>query len=167
MRVGRRTARAYAVRVRGVSTGTHGDPTYLRRLLNAPQMFPGSYSWSLLAMHECGEPQPEVPLAGIQSAHAHTQGCTEGRTRAIDSHTPARMPALMLNKSSRVMPGLRGTPAGIMTRSHPVRAASIAEVSSRLEGLCAETLQDVLACDKSTPTPACPQAKSMINLCTF
>mmetsp|Transcript_13014 Transcript_13014/g.33529 ORF Transcript_13014/g.33529 Transcript_13014/m.33529 type:complete len:318 (+) Transcript_13014:249-1202(+) len=32
------------------------------------------------------------------------------------------MPALMLNRSSRVMPGLRGTPAGITTTSQPSRA---------------------------------------------
>lgn len=34
------------------------------------------------------------------------------------------MPALMLKRSSRVMPGLRGTPAGMMTTSAPVRHAS-------------------------------------------
>ena len=33
------------------------------------------------------------------------------------------MPALMLKRSSRVMPGLRGTPAGITTRSAPARHA--------------------------------------------
>lgn len=67
----------------------------------------------------------------------------------------------MLNRSSLVIPGFRGTPAGIMTRSHPASAASIADVSSRLEGLCADTLQDVLACDKSTPTPALRQHLTM------
>lgn len=35
---------------------------------------------------------------------------------------PAHPPALMLNRSSRVMPGLRGTPAGMTTRSHPASA---------------------------------------------
>ena len=34
------------------------------------------------------------------------------------------MPALMLKRSSRVIPGLRGTPAGMMTRSAPERAAA-------------------------------------------
>ena len=33
------------------------------------------------------------------------------------------MPALMLKRSSRVMPGLRGTPAGMTTRWHPRRAS--------------------------------------------
>ena len=32
------------------------------------------------------------------------------------------IPALILNKSSRVIPGFLGTPAGIMTMSEPVRA---------------------------------------------
>ncbi len=34
------------------------------------------------------------------------------------------MPALMLKRSSRVMPGLRGTPAGMTTRSAPCQACS-------------------------------------------
>lgn len=33
------------------------------------------------------------------------------------------MEALVLKRSSRVMPGLRGTPAGMTTTSHPVRAS--------------------------------------------
>ena len=33
------------------------------------------------------------------------------------------MPALILKRSSRVMPGLRGTPAGMMTTSASLRAA--------------------------------------------
>ncbi|MPC15475.1 hypothetical protein E2C01_008267 [Portunus trituberculatus] len=33
----------------------------------------------------------------------------------------ATMEALVLNRSSRVMPGLRGTPAGITTTSQPFR----------------------------------------------
>lgn len=33
------------------------------------------------------------------------------------------MEALVLKRSSRVMPGLRGTPAGMTTMSHPVRAS--------------------------------------------
>lgn len=32
------------------------------------------------------------------------------------------MPALMLKRSSRVIPGFRGTPAGMMTTSDPSRA---------------------------------------------
>jgi len=33
-------------------------------------------------------------------------------------------PALVLNRSSRVIPGLRGTPAGMTTTSQPVNASS-------------------------------------------
>mmetsp|Transcript_1212 Transcript_1212/g.2609 ORF Transcript_1212/g.2609 Transcript_1212/m.2609 type:complete len:302 (+) Transcript_1212:103-1008(+) len=39
-----------------------------------------------------------------------------GQWRAIPSHRVRTMPALMLKRSSRVMPGLRGTPAGMTTR---------------------------------------------------
>ena len=46
---------------------------------------------------------------GHASAHAETKSRT--------------MPALILNRSSRVMPGLRGTPAGMMTTSHPFSAS--------------------------------------------
>lgn len=35
----------------------------------------------------------------------------------------ARAPALILNRSSRVMPGLRGTPAGMMTTCAPLSAS--------------------------------------------
>ena len=35
----------------------------------------------------------------------------------------ALMDPLVLNRSSRVMPGLRGTPAGTTTTSHPFRAS--------------------------------------------
>ena len=45
--------------------------------------------------------------------HASAHAATRSRT----------MPALILNKSSRVMPGFLGTPAGMMTRSHPLSAA--------------------------------------------
>jgi hypothetical protein len=47
-----------------------------------------------------------VLLTGLLmiATHASGQAC------AMPSHRPATMPALMLNRSSRVMPGLRGTP---------------------------------------------------------
>jgi hypothetical protein len=67
----------------------------------------------------------------------------------------------MLKRSSRVIPGLRGTPAGITTMSQPFRALSIVSVSSLLLGLKAATLHDVLAWDKSTPIPA------TFNDCSF
>lgn len=47
---------------------------------------------------------------------------TLGQCSAIPMHKPFTMPALTLNKSSRVMPGLRGTPAGIMTKLQPFNA---------------------------------------------
>ena len=42
------------------------------------------------------------------------------------------IPALMLKRSSRVIPGLRGTPAGMTTRSQPTRAALRPSPSSDL-----------------------------------
>mmetsp|Transcript_16189 Transcript_16189/g.29160 ORF Transcript_16189/g.29160 Transcript_16189/m.29160 type:complete len:296 (-) Transcript_16189:433-1320(-) len=45
-----------------------------------------------------------------------------GQCTAMASQRPWTIPALMLKRSSRVMPGLRGTPAGITTRSTPERA---------------------------------------------
>lgn len=47
-----------------------------------------------------------------------------GQHFAIPSQRVRTIPALMLNKSSLVIPGLRGTPAGMITRSIPVRAFS-------------------------------------------
>ena len=55
---------------------------------------------------------PEAGRAGMRA---------EG---ALASQMFFTMPALMLNRSSRVMPGLRGTPAGMTTRSTPVSAAA-------------------------------------------
>ena len=45
-----------------------------------------------------------------------------GQTLAQFLTKLAIMPALMLNKSSRVMPGLRATPAGMTTTSQPSKA---------------------------------------------
>ena len=56
--------------------------------------------------------------------HTHPATHTLGHALAAASTRPLTMPALMLNRSSRVMPGLRGTPAGMMTRSQPLSAAS-------------------------------------------
>ena len=47
---------------------------------------------------------------------------TQGRL-ADPSARVATMPALMANRSSRVMPGFLGTPAGMTTRSHPASAS--------------------------------------------
>lgn len=46
-----------------------------------------------------------------------------GQASAHASIKPLTIPALMLNKSSRVMPGLRGTPAGMTTTSAPLSAS--------------------------------------------
>merc|ERR1719384_997290 len=48
-----------------------------------------------------------------------------GQTLAAAVQMSATMLALVLNRSSLVMPGLRGTPAGITTISAPTRLASI------------------------------------------
>ena len=60
-----------------------------------------------------------VELTGLEmmlsSARGHASAHAATRSRTI--------PALILNRSSRVMPGLRGTPAGMMTTSHPLRAS--------------------------------------------
>jgi len=47
-----------------------------------------------------------------------------GQFLATPSTRPATMPALIAKRSSRVMPGFLGTPAGITTTSHPFRASS-------------------------------------------
>merc|ERR1719205_380025 len=48
-----------------------------------------------------------------------------GQTLAAAAAMVATMEALVLNRSSLVIPGLRGTPAGITTISAPTRLASI------------------------------------------
>merc|ERR1719230_1275254 len=70
-----------------------------------------------------------------------------GQYLATPSARVFTMPALVLNKSSRVIPGLRGTPAGITTTSQPVRAflRSSPEKPS--------TVPFVDIWDKSTATP--------------
>lgn len=47
-----------------------------------------------------------------------------GQNSAQPSTSVRTMLAFVLNRSSRVMPGLRGTPAGMTTTSAPVRVAS-------------------------------------------
>jgi len=47
---------------------------------------------------------------------------TRGHTRGAGHAGTPSAPALMLNRSSRVMPGFRGTPAGMSTRWHPYSA---------------------------------------------
>lgn len=49
-----------------------------------------------------------VELTGLEMMHTQASGHVD----AMASHRTATMPALMLKRSSRVMPGLRGTPAG-------------------------------------------------------
>ena len=44
-----------------------------------------------------------------------------GQTSAQATAKSRTIEALMLKRSSRVMPGLRGTPAGMMTTSQPSR----------------------------------------------
>ena len=47
-----------------------------------------------------------------------------GQVLATPSVSAFTMEALVLKRSSRVMPGLRGTPAGMTTTSQPSRALS-------------------------------------------
>nr|GMC99699.1 hypothetical protein MtrunA17_Chr8g0360511 [Ipomoea batatas]GME06386.1 hypothetical protein MtrunA17_Chr8g0360511 [Ipomoea batatas]GME18499.1 hypothetical protein MtrunA17_Chr8g0360511 [Ipomoea batatas] len=47
---------------------------------------------------------------------------TFGQYLAMPAHSDFTMPALMLKRSSRVIPGFLGTPAGMMTTSAPSRA---------------------------------------------
>ncbi len=69
---------------------------------------------------------------GITFVHEHssktrdrvTMALTFGQLSATASTRLLTMPALMLNRSSRVMPGLRGTPAGMTTTSTPFKAAA-------------------------------------------
>ena len=44
-----------------------------------------------------------------------------GQTAAAATAKSRTIEALMLKRSSRVIPGLRGTPAGMMTTSQPSR----------------------------------------------
>mmetsp|Transcript_36749 Transcript_36749/g.55476 ORF Transcript_36749/g.55476 Transcript_36749/m.55476 type:complete len:222 (+) Transcript_36749:579-1244(+) len=62
--------------------------------------------------------------------------------------------ALMLNKSSRVMPGLRGTPAGITTTSQPSRAFV------RSSPVYPVVLAPVAMCERSAATPGVMGATS-------
>lgn len=55
-----------------------------------------------------------------QAAHCLTLGACS----AMDSTKVFTIPALMLKRSSRVMPGFLGTPAGITTKSAPFRAVA-------------------------------------------
>jgi hypothetical protein len=57
------------------------------------------------------------------------------------------IPALMLKRSSRVIPGLRGIPAGMTTTEQPVRA------SLSPSPMYPVVLAGVLTCDKSAATP--------------
>uniref|UniRef100_A0A2P2LTY8 Malate dehydrogenase n=1 Tax=Rhizophora mucronata TaxID=61149 RepID=A0A2P2LTY8_RHIMU len=45
-----------------------------------------------------------------------------GQNFAIASQRPLTIPALMLKRSSRVIPGFLGTPAGMITTSDPSKA---------------------------------------------
>mmetsp|Transcript_8083 Transcript_8083/g.23117 ORF Transcript_8083/g.23117 Transcript_8083/m.23117 type:complete len:201 (-) Transcript_8083:64-666(-) len=74
-----------------------------------------------------------------------------GQLSATPAAREATMPALILKRSSLVIPGFLGTPAGITTRSQPLRhSASSAFPSKDL------TVVYVLMCDKSAITPFVP-----------
>ena len=75
-------------------------------------------------------------------------------------------PAFVLNKSSRDMPGFRGMPAGMITRSQPLRQAP-----SSSRPVCALTVIGVLQWLRSVATPSTPamsyNANSVISLFIF
>lgn len=58
-----------------------------------------------------------------------------GDTSAVACTRSRTIEAFVLNKSSRVMPGLRGTPAGMMTTSTPFSA------SYKIKYLAIKTIQ--------------------------
>lgn len=60
----------------------------------------------------------------LPSCHLMMLMTASGQLAATASHRLFTMPALMLKRSSRVMPGLRGTPAGMTTSSAPLRASA-------------------------------------------
>mmetsp|Transcript_92114 Transcript_92114/g.231629 ORF Transcript_92114/g.231629 Transcript_92114/m.231629 type:complete len:210 (+) Transcript_92114:790-1419(+) len=65
------------------------------------------------------------------------------------------MPALMPKRSARVMPGLRGRPAGTSTRSHPDKHSESFSIGlSSLSSEYAFTLLGRSKCDKSAATPS-------------
>ena len=70
------------------------------------------------------------------------------------------MLAFVLNRSSRVIPGLRGTPAGMTTTSQPVSARSSppfpAGGHAPAAGRSPVTLARVGQCDRSAATPGVP-----------
>lgn len=85
-----------------------------------------------------------VELTGFEMI----QTSASGHVWAIAVVKSATMVAFTLKRSSRVMPGLRGTPAGITTTSQPSSA-----FFSSAGPTCALTLHLVSMWLKSAPTP--------------
>lgn len=87
-----------------------------------------------------------MTASGQNLAHPSTRVCT--------------MEALVLKRSSRVMPGLRGTPAGMTTTSAPVSVSSNPPLvfGGQDTGLGSEpeVLDLVGMWDKSAATPGVP-----------
>ena len=88
-----------------------------------------------------------VELTGLEMIATSARG----QYRATPCASVATIPALMLNKSSRVMPGLRGTPAGITTSAAPASAAP-----SSASPVCAVTRAGVSMWARSAATPGVP-----------
>ena len=90
----------------------------------------------------------DLPIiaSGQYSAHPSTNVCT--------------ILAFVLNKSSRVMPGFRGTPAGITTTSAPVNVSSNPPFpfggQATGDGNDPDVDELVGMCDKSAATPGVP-----------
>lgn len=80
-----------------------------------------------------------------------TQITAPGQCEATASTKPLTIAALIPNKSSRLIPGLRGTPAGITTTSLPARH------SGNVPGRWPVTVPGLGMCDKSEETPGVPR----------
>ena len=85
-----------------------------------------------------------VELTGL----AMMSTCASGHTVPTACASSATMDAFVLNRSSRVIPGLRGTPAGMTTTSAP--SSALCRFSLPLKPV---VLARVLMCDRSAATP--------------
>mmetsp|Transcript_111981 Transcript_111981/g.219512 ORF Transcript_111981/g.219512 Transcript_111981/m.219512 type:complete len:213 (-) Transcript_111981:130-768(-) len=77
-----------------------------------------------------------------------TRNIASGQEVAQASARPITIPALVLNRSSLVIPGFLGTPAGMTTTLHPVRALLISSMPT-----CPLTLAGVQQWEISAATP--------------
>ena len=121
------------------------DTNVLARITSrcvTPMSFFGSYTPAALSTSAA---IGTVELTGLDI----TLRMASGQCLAQFDTRSRTMPALILKRSSRVMPGLRGTPAGMTTRSHPERACGSWSGPWNPRVLARE-----LTCETSAATPA-------------